>query len=407
MKRLLLLACALLAVSCSRSQTQVQLKRVLFVPSRDRVLAAGDTEPAATSWLPMGLSFESAKPVILYGLVLADAPLLDDARKATGSVVPDRSRVIVGSATPWEKEGRGYRRLYRVRMGQKGREGFLDSSAVALVLAESGSLAAGIVERKIDIAGGESQYNVLALSDKGAVTLIDTSSLVFPDAFHPSGAVRLSIEDVNSEGAPKVVLEADTIVSLQFLGASPLRWRAWLQDRQAGWAVIFRFNESYGTDQGNSSRASSRAFSSSGSGFLDTIKVTTDIVETAAQGEFRTTTESFYKWDGSVYREDGAQSLPQLGTVIAGAELRTGPAPRDRPVESLHDGDQLYIFDRSDAPQSMAGEQGFWYHALSRTGKDGWIHAGTLKLSKIDPLKENQESFLGRSAFTPLSPLSP
>ena len=75
------------------------------------------------------------------------------------------------------------------------------------------------MERKIDIAGGESQYNLLAISSKGAVTLIDTSALVFPDAFHPSGAVRLSIEDVNSDGTLKVVLEADTIVSLQFLGS--------------------------------------------------------------------------------------------------------------------------------------------------------------------------------------------
>ena len=136
--------------------------------------------------------------------------------------------------------------------------------------------------------------------------------------------------------------------------------------------------------------------------------MTTDIVEATALGEFRTTTESFHIWDGSAYREDGARELPQQGAVIGGGtDLLAGPSQQDKPVQTLHEGDQLYVFDRGDIRQSISGAQGFWYHALTRDGKEGWIHSGKLKLSKIDLLKENRESFLGRSAYTPLSPLSP
>jgi hypothetical protein len=68
-------------------------------------------------------------------------------------------------------------------------------------------------------------------------------------------------------------------------------------------------------------------------------------------------------------------------------------------VETLKDGDRVYVFDRSDT--------GLWYHVVSTSEKEGWIQAGRLTLSRIDPLKENRQSFLGRSPFSPLSPLSP
>lgn len=406
MKQWIVLAFALLLVSCFPSRSTVS--RILYMPSRDRVLAAGDTEAVVTSWLALGLSFESAKPPLLFGLLLADAPLNDASHKPTGDVLPASSRVAVLDASAWEKNGTAFHRWYMVKSSSgPGKQGLVDSSLVALVTAERGDLAAGFLERKITIAGGDSVYNVLALSDKGAVTLIDTSALVFPDSFHPSGAARISIADVNGDGAPEIVIDADTIVSLQFLGASPLRWQAWLQEKKTAWQMIFRFNESYGTDQGNSYQASSRAFSSRGSGLLDTVKVTTDSVETAAQGEFHARIESFYLWDGEAYRQDASQELPQAGAAIGAAALLPKPAAHGAAVEALHDGDALFVFDRSDTADTVSGTTGFWYHAVSKSGKEGWIHAGSVKLSRIDPMKENRESFLGHSAFTPALPLSP
>ncbi|HVO38533.1 MAG TPA: SH3 domain-containing protein [Spirochaetia bacterium] len=407
MKPFALAACALLLISCS-PRSPVEPTGVLMVPSRDRVMRAGDAEPIVTSWLPLGLSFDTAKPAALYGLILARAPLRDVSKKPTGTILPARSRVTVTAATPWEQDGRSFRRWYTVNAGSPGsaKEGLLDSSLVALITVESGDTAAGFLERKIAVAGGESLYNVLAISDKGAVTLIDTSVLVFPDAFHPSGVARLAIQDVNADGTPEVVVDADTIVSFQFLGASPLRWQAWLQERKADWAVIFRFNQRYGTDQGNSYRAESRAFSSSGSGFKDTVKVSTRAVETTAQGEFHNTIESFYSWNGSSYAAVASQELPQGGKIVGSAEMTAGPGT-GAVVEALKDGARVYVFDRSDTEEAAGGTRGFWYHVVSTSDKEGWVHAGRLALSRIDPLKENRESFLGRSAFTPPSPLSP
>jgi hypothetical protein len=399
MKPLALMACALLFISCS-PRIPVEPTGVLMVPSRERVMNAGDAEAVVTSWLSLGLSLDSAKSGVLSGLLLARAPLLDASKKATGVILPDRSRVTVIAATAWEQEGRSFRRWYTVRAGSPGseREGLLDSSLVALITVESGDVAAGFLERKIAVAGGESLYNVLAISDKGAVTLIDTSALVFPESFHPSGVARIAIEDMNDDGIPEVVVDADTIVSLQFLGASPLRWQAWLQERKTGWAVILRVNESYGTDQGNSYKAEARVFSSSGSGFKDTVKVTTFAVETTAQGEFRNTMESFYSWNGSSYAADASKELPQEGKMVGSADMTAGPGT-GAAVETLKDGDRVYVFDRSDT--------GLWYHVVSTSEKEGWIQAGRLTLSRIDPLKENRQSFLGRSPFSPLSPLSP
>jgi len=143
------------------------------------------------------------------------------------------------------------------------------------------------------------------------------------------------------------------------------------------------------------------------------VKVTTDITEAAARGEFRTTIMTFHLWNGSAYREDKNRELPQEGRAMAAAALLADPRAGSASIQALHEGDILYVFDRGDTQESLAGQTGFWLHATSRPGKDGWIHSSQMKLSKIDPLKVNREVFLGRSGLTPapqatpLSPLSP
>jgi hypothetical protein len=402
MKRLSCLFFALFILSCSRTGSSGQLVTVDLVPSRQRVFMQSDSEPAVTSWLPLGMPFASAKASILYGLLIKDAPVLDAEHKPVGRVLPRGSRVAVREATAWERAGREYRRWYSVRRQGSGKEDWVDSSAVVLITAQSGPLSGGFLERKISIAGGESEYNVLALCDGDAVSLIDTSSLVFPDAFHPSGVTSVSFEDVNSDGVLEAVVDAQTIVSLQFLGASPLAWEAWLQKKAGSWRTIFRYNSGYGTDQGNSYTATRRAFSSTGGRFLDTVKVTTNLMETMGQGVFATTTQAFFRWNGTVYKEDLATTLPQEASVTAGsAEVIALPQADGAAVETLHAGDVLYVFDRGDTQQTVGGNAGFWLHVTTRAGKDGWIHSSVVKLAKIDPLKVNREVFLGHSGFTP------
>ena len=51
----------------------------------------------------------------------------------------------------------------------------------------------------------------------------------FPDSFHPSGVVSVSLQDVNADSLPEILLEAETIVSVRYLGATPVRWKAWLR----------------------------------------------------------------------------------------------------------------------------------------------------------------------------------
>ncbi len=410
MKRLVVACSALLILSCSRTATQGQIGTVDLVPSRDRVYMRNDAEPVVTTWRSLGLSYPSAKGAILYGLVISDAPLLDPGGKAGGVVLRRGSRVTVTDAGGWQPAGRSYRRLYQVREEGAGaaREGWLDSSSVALVTAASGSLSAGFLEKKIAISGGESEYNLLVLCHGNAVTLLDTSALVFNDSFHPSGVTHISIEDVNGDGVPEVVVEAETIVSLQFLGASPLSWEAWLRERNGAWGAIFRYNIGYGTDQGNSYSASRHVFSETGSGAMDTVKVTTDVVETVAQGEFHATIVTFFRWNGSAYKEDPAAGLPQQGLVAApSAVLRAEPKPDGAAVETLRSGDALFVFDRGDTRQSLAGQPGFWLHATARSGKDGWIFSPHVKLSKIDPLKINRDVFLGHSGVSPSPQTSP
>jgi hypothetical protein len=402
MKRLCSLLFALLLLSCQRPANPHGLVTVDLVPSRQRVFAQNDSEPPVTSWLPLGMSYASAKASILYGLLIEDAPALDEAHKPVGRTLRRGMHVMVRDATEWEPAGHGYRRWYEISQQGSARMDWVDSSSVALITAQHGGLGGGFLERKISVAGGESEYNVLVLCDGAAVSLIDTSALVFPSAFHPSGVTSVSFQDMSSDGTLEAVVQAQTIVSLQFLGASPLAWEAWLREKDHSWSVIFRYNSSYGTDQGNSYSATRRAFSSTGAGFLDTVKVTTNLMETAAQGVFSATTETFFTWNGTMYKEDPAWGMPQKATVLPGsAVLKALPQAGASSVTTLKAGDELFISDRGDARESGGGEAGFWLHATTRAGKDGWILSGQVKLAKIDPLRINREIFLGHSGYQP------
>jgi len=401
MKRLCSVFCALLVLSCSRPENPGRLATVDLVPSRQRVFAQNDSETPVTSWLPLGMSFASTRTSMLYGLLIQDGTALDGTRKPVGRTLRRGLHIVVRDASAWQPAGSTYRRWYEVSQEGSTRLDWVDSSSVALITAQSGSLKGGFLERKVSIAGGESEYNVLVLCDGDAVSLIDTSVLVFPDAFHPSGATSVSFEDVNADGTPEAVVQAQTIVSLQFLGASPLSWEAWLREKDGRWGAIFRFNSGYGTDQGNSYTATRRAFSSTGAGFLDTVKVTTNLMETTAQGVFGATTETFFLWNGTVYKEDQPWGMPQKASVISGAELKAFPQSTGETVAKLKGGDELFAFDRGDARAAAGGEDGFWLHATTRAGKDGWIRSGLVKLEKIDPLKVNRQVFLGRPAFQP------
>ncbi|MBE3065293.1 MAG: hypothetical protein IMZ69_09795, partial [Spirochaetes bacterium] len=204
---------------------------IVYVPSRERVLAHGDADEIVTSWLPLGATFESARGAILHGILMSEASLGE-------TTLPALSRVAVKAASGWEKPQGSYRRSYAVQaLDGSSPEGTADSSQCVLVVAESGGVSVGFVERKIDIAGGESLYNVLAIVSEetaprgGAITLIDTSAWVFPDSFHPSGVRAASIGDLNGDGAAEIVVTAETIVSLTYLGATPLAWECWLAPR--------------------------------------------------------------------------------------------------------------------------------------------------------------------------------
>lgn len=388
---------ALLLLCCSRPGTQGQIATMGFVPSRQRVFAQSDSEPVVTAWLSLGSSFASVKGSILYGLLLSDSPALDASHKPAGAKLRRGRRVTVAEATPWESTGREYKRWYKVMQEGSAGKVWVDSADVALITAEKSSLRAGFLERKIAVAGGESEYNVLVLCTGTNVCLIDSSALVFADSFHPSGVTSIELEDVNSDGTLKALVQGQTIVSLQFLGASPLSWEAWLKETDDSWGAIFRFNVSYGTDQGNSYTASRRAFSSTRGSFLDTIKVTTNLQETTSRGVFHTTIETFFRWNGSIYKEDPGSELPEQATLSAAtSELRALPQPDSAVVEALHRGDTLFIFDRGDTEASVAGQRGFWLHATTKTDKDGWIHSSVVKPMKIDPLKVNRDIFLGK-----------
>jgi hypothetical protein len=283
---------------------------------------------------------------------------------------------------------------------KKSLEGWVDSSAAALILAESNGLAVGIVPRKVVIGGGESEYSVLAVSDGRKVTLVDTSTFPFPDSFHPSGVVHVSLADVNSDSQPEILLEAETIVSLRYLGATPVRWKAWLRRARVESGIlapIFRYNVSFGSDAGYSYTATDRAFDSSGSGMRDMVRVDTDYTLVSGQDEFLTTTVSFFPWDGSEFKKAGLQDLPKMGTVSAEqAPLLLDSRADSATAATLSKGDQLYVFDRSDTRQDRDDPASWWYKAVTKTGVEGWISGTLMDLSWIDPLQVNRAAFLGK-----------
>jgi hypothetical protein len=365
---------------------------ILYIPSRERALARGDTDEIVTSWLPVGARFESARGLILHGILMSEASLGE-------TTLPAFSRVAVKAASEWERLQGAYRRSYAVQaVDGSSAEGAVDSSTCVLIIAESGSVSVGFVERKIDIAGGESLYNVLAIVSEDAapraatVTLADTSAWVFPDTFRPSGVLAVSIGDLNGDGAAEIMVTAETIVSLNYLGATPLAWECWLAPgagaaQPDGWAPIFLFNQAFATDDGASYAATRRLIDFNGDGVMDTVKVTTEIEETGGERTFANTIVSFFVWNGTRYEKQAAQELPRQGTVISDtATLFADTSMEAGTVATLNRGALLYVFDKSDVSP-------VWYRAVSREGAEGWIPGADLQLSWIDPLKLNREAF--------------
>jgi len=278
-------------------------------------------------------------------------------------------------------------------------QGWLRAGAVALILAQTNGLEAGVVLRKVVIGGGESEFNLLVVADSSHVTILDTSYLPFPDEFHPSGILNISLDDVNADSRAEVIVEAETILSLRYLGATPIRWKAWLRRGADGALIsIFRYNTSFGSDAGYSYTARDRFFDSSGTGRRDLVRVDTEYSVVSGTEEFQTSTVSFYPWDGNQFRRAVLQDLPKLGTLtVDQAVLHAGPDESSAAVATLAKGDQLYVFDRSDSRQSRDDPASWWYRALSRAGVEGWVSGTSLELSWIDPMKTNRAGFLAQN----------
>ncbi len=368
---------------------------VRYVPSRARVFPRGEAGELLMSWMPVGATFESARGQVLHGLLLAPEPLHDESTQGPSQpeeVLSPLSLVAVLSATEWEKDGGAYRRMYTVKAvgGESPLAGAVDSSACVLVLAESGGVSAGFLERKVDVGGGDAQYNVLAVASGGTVTLVDTSAWVFPDTFHPSGVRGVTVSDLNADGSLEVAASIETIVSLNYLGATPLTWECWLAQRGGAWTPIFQYNESFATDEGSAYSAVRRLLDSDGDGILETVKVTTSMEELSEEREFRNTVVSFYTWDGTRYQKQAAEELPRQATVVPeSATLFADVSIESGAVADLARGALLYVFDRSDGTPR-------WYRAVTKAGAEGWIAAADVELSWLDPLKVNREAFLSQ-----------
>ena len=384
--------------STTSPSTRPLEERLLYFPSSDRVLTGGDNTSDDMQWQALGASLPALLGDVLYGLVLADTPLTDRDGNSIGTMLPETSRVAVLEAGDWAALGQDFHRLYRVSLKADGKtiEGWIDSAAVALMLAESNRLAVGVLPRKIVVGGGESEYSILVIVDGRHATLVDTSVFPFPDSFHPSGVVSVSLQDVNADSLPEILLEAETIVSVRYLGATPVRWKAWLRRREGALIPIFRYNVSFGSDAGYSYTATDRAFDSSGGGMHDMVRVDTDYTLVNGPDEFRTTTVSFFPWDGNEFKKATLQDLPKMGTVIADqAALLAGADSGSATLAALSKGDQLYVFDRSDTRQSRDDPVSWWYEAVTKGGVEGWINGTGIELSWIDPLKLNRSAFLG------------
>ena len=382
---------------------------ILYYPSRDRVLTAGDQSADDLQWKPVGARFPQLLGRILHGLVLTDSELTDRDGNPKGLLLPAGSRVTVKGAGDWVNDGSGFRRFYRVQSEDGTPEmrvpprtpvtGWLRAGAVALILAEANGVQAGVLLRKVVIGGGESEYSLLVVADSRGVTIFDTSYIPFPDEFRPSGILGVSLQDVDADSRAEVIVEAETIPSLGLLGTTPVRWKAWLRRAVDGALVpIFRYNVSFGSDAGYSYTATERFFDSSGSGTRDLVRVDTDYTVVSGAEEFRNRTVSFYPWSGGQFRHAALQDLPKLGAVTAeGAELRAAPDTASATVASLVRGDQLFVFDRSDSRQSPKDDSSWWYRAVTRTGAEGWISGTVLELSWVDPMVTNRERFLSQN----------
>jgi len=407
MKKALLGILVVLAFSaCSRGQPPASRTpapgpaspedRIVYYPSTDRVLAGGDDSSDDIQWKPLGIRMPADLARVHHALVLSDTALTDMDGNSKGSLVRAGSRVSVRDVGRWQRFGSAFSRLYQIQGADPRVHGWIDSDKAALILAETPGLQVGILPRKIVIGGGEAEYNLLVVADADHVTILDTSFLPFPDEFHPSGVLGVSLVDANRDPRAEITLEAETIVSLRDLGSTPVKWKAWLRRGAIGALVsIFRYNESFGSDSGYAYSATDRLLDSTGSGGRGAVRVDTDYTLVTGDQEFHNRTVSFYPWNGNEFRHEPLEDLPRLGTVtVPQAVLRASASDHGDTVATLARGDQLYVSDRSDAPQSATDPASWWYLATTKSGIDGWLNGTSLDLSWIDPLKTNRDGFL-------------
>ncbi|HET6450618.1 MAG TPA: SH3 domain-containing protein [Spirochaetia bacterium] len=369
--------------------------QTVYYPSQDRVLTRGDGSGDDLHWKPLGLTFPADLARVHHALVLSDTALTDKDGNSKGALLRAGSVVSVRAVGEWQRLGSDFSRLYQVQGADPGLRGWIDAGAAALVLAEEPGLQVGIIPRMITLRGGTAEYSLLVVADGTHVTILDTSYIPYPDGFHPSGVVSVSLQDVNADSRAEIILEAETIVSLRFLGSTPIRWKAWLRRGLIGAIVpIFRYNESFGSDAGYYYSATDRLFDSSGRGFRDMVRVDTDYTLVNGADEFHNRTVSFYPWNGSEFIHESLQDLPKQGTVRAdGTVLRASPDRQSAAVVTLARGEQVYVSDRSDTRQSPDEPDSWWYQAMTRSGAEGWINGVSLDLAWIDPLK------IGRAEF--------
>jgi hypothetical protein len=371
---------------------------IMYFPEKERVLAGTDNSGNDMRWQPLGMAFPALLGQVRFVLILTDTPLVDRDGNSKGTLLFEGTRVTLLESGDWMPAGGEFRRMYRVRANVPGRpvQGWVDSSAAALMLVEADGLAVGIMPRKLVVGGGESEYSLLVIAEGRRVTLVDTSVFPFPDTFHPSGVVQVSLEDMNSDSQPEILLEAETIVSLRFLGATPVRWKAWLHRREGSLVPIFRYNVSFGSDTGYSYTATDRLFDSTGDGIRNMVRVDTDYTVVSGPDEFRTTTVSFFPWNGVEFKKAPLEDLPKIGTVTAEtASLLADPDEHSSVTATLSRGDRLYAFDRSDTRLSRDDPSSWWYKAVTKSGVQGWINGTQVELTWIDALKLNREAFLG------------
>jgi hypothetical protein len=378
-----------------------------FLPSRSRALYAGETGAADTAWTPLGVEFtQLLARAGGKGMILGEATLYSgEAALTEAGTLSAQTRVTVLGATPWEAVGGRFRRLYHVKAPAAPRDvsGWVDSSACALILSETQGLSIGVMERKIVVSEGESEYSILVLARPGGVTLADTSAFLFPDSFHPGGIVGAEITDVNGDGVAEIVVEADFIVSFSYLGASPLRAEIWLARADGGFRVIFKYNKSFATDEGYRYSATRTLLDTDGDGLRETVKTVTEYTQETGADPFKNTLISFSVYNGTQYVKDPGQDLPKMGSVSAGGALLSaepgGPEPSAPDAsDMISAGDTVFVLDRADSSQASDGEKGFWYRVLTHGEREGWVKGAHLTLEWVDPYKMNRARFLAPEA---------